>query len=794
MEKLRQWYEERIKLAEPMVDFRKLRDTRDSYLAEREKLYRTVFRHRDRDPDELTQIRLGELSAQIEAQERRLDSLEHQSPEFAARLSFERMVEYNDQLRTEGFAWTPSREQHFEKMIEYLVIFNQNRPLLLVGETGTGKTALARNASRRLVGRSPLEVGEEAKSDIRPLLGSKAIDGEGSYIHYGQLGQALTGKETSRSTEPGPGGIFYMDEMNGYPPDALRSLIKQISGRRPGEAITFAAWAGRVERLSSEFGFIGSANLPSEKHPDRSDLPIEVARELGEIEIGYQPQTPENPELYELLTAGLMDQNGRLRLPAEELAPEYEDVVDATTNVKRQELKTQPEAGGTLWRFANLMADIQRSYTGQANALTPTEREASYLRAAVLDTGLVLSWLGAYRKALHSMRRQSLTEFLTHQLHEWAGRKGLPSEDRVLLGKFLQAYRLDESVDSIHTEGGHRFLTPQEIGALSPRVPREAETLKEAPKPVEASKFLADGTEVVYSPEQTGGRSQWMKKGDRSKRPWRMLGVGKGAHQGKVVMEGEAGIELVDQRVLRREWAAASLTFAERFEGKEIKLDVTETRRVSEEFYEEHDLYDFVDNLPKEIRFSPEGEARIREALKMGFDKAMILPQAELQGRSINAVIEQMAKKPHTGLSAPDQYGDPYIAEGTKQSQTRNRPVKAYMLMYQSRPVPSETKGKTPDQLETLFQQKKWNGLTMSEYLLLQRRELEEHNNHSFDAYDDDATKSQWSWLLDSRVSSSGVADAHWDPRGRRVSVSWSDAGRSGPGLGARPAVVVEIL
>ena len=179
----------------------------------------------------------------------------------------------------------------------------------------------------------------------------------------------------------------------------------------------------------------------------------------------------------------------------------------------------------------------------------------------------------------------------------------------------------------------------------------------------------------------------------------------------------------------------------------------------------------------------------------MGFDKAMILPPAEVQGRSIDAVIEQTAKKPHTGLSDPDQYTNPYVDDSAKQAQTRNRPVKAYMLMYQSKPVPQKTKGKTPDQLEELFKQKRWNGLTVPEDFLLQRRELEERKNHGFDTYDDDdATKSQWSWLLDSRVSSSGVADARWYPRARRVDVRWGASDSASPGLGARPAVVVEIL
>ena len=84
------------------------------------------------------------------------------------------------------------------------------------------------------------------------------------------------------------------------------------------------------------------------------------------------------------------------------------------------------------------------------------------------------------------------------------------------------------------------------------------------------------------------------------------------------------------------------------------------------------------------------------------------------------------------------------------------------------------------------------NGLTLTEYCILQRRETEAHNDHRFDTYSDDRQKSQWTWLLDSRVPR-GVVDARWDPGNRRVWVDWRRPERSGPELGARPAVVVEI-
>lgn len=430
----------------------KLAPSYENYLREKEQkggaeerrleLYSDIFSHREKESDELTLLELADLAARVKATDGSMQRMEREDPELSARLSFERLKTYREQLKKDGFIWTPSREKLFQKILEHLVIVNQNRPLLLYGETGTGKTRLARAASQRLTERAPYEVGEEAKTDIRPLLGLRSIDKDReTFVTYGPLGQAITGKKTSRDVKAGAGGIFYMDEMNGYPPEGLRSLIKQLSGRRAGEEISFAAWAGSSEKLAPEFGFIGSANLPSEKHLDRSELPVEVARELGSLEVDYPPQSPEDPELYEMMLAALMDQNDRIRVPKDELPPEWKEVVDARTNSKHLEIDTDPKAGGTLWRFAEFVAAIQSSYKGQENALTTTLRDASYLRHAVLDPGVIISWLQEYRKS--AMRsNETLKNFLAEKIAAWGSQKIYPEEDRNLVKKFQEEFQL----------------------------------------------------------------------------------------------------------------------------------------------------------------------------------------------------------------------------------------------------------------------------------------------------------------------------------------------------------------
>lgn len=244
---------------------------------------------------------------------------------------------------------------------------------------------------------------------------------------------------------------------------------------------------------------------------------------------------------------------------------------------------------------------------------------------------------------------------------------------------------------------------------------------------------------------------------------------------------------------LKEETERRESIFTEMFEGQEISIDIRDISKISEEFYNDHDLSEFNDNYPANIRFSPEGNERIREALRMGFDRAMIMPPAKVQECYLGAVIEQTASQPCAELSEAEQYSPPTINLIGDLYKTHNRPAKAYLLMYQSSPIPLETKAKNSLELEELFKSKKWDGMTQSEYLL-QRREAEERKNHSFDERSVDDFTSQYTWLLDSRLSESVSLCGGWNGINKQIDLSGVSRAWSSDKLGARPTVVVEIL
>ena len=240
----------------------------------------------------------------------------------------------------------------------------------------------------------------------------------------------------------------------------------------------------------------------------------------------------------------------------------------------------------------------------------------------------------------------------------------------------------------------------------------------------------------------------------------------------------------------------SQVILAKSADGHELRFDLNEIRKTAEAFYRGHGLEKLADQLPQNIRLSPQQIERIKEAAKEGFDRVFIFPSIEQLATSRQTLIEQCATQPSAALSGTEQYTAPYIDDTAKTPVIRNRPTqKAYLLLYSSQPIKEETKNLTHPQVTELFNQKKWNGLTLEEYLLLQRLEAESRGNHSFDAYSTNAVDSNSTRLMDSTsdAGASRVLDAGWYPGNRQVRVLSNSSGGASPNLGARPSVVLSL-
>ncbi|GAB2553991.1 AAA family ATPase [Leucobacter ruminantium] len=227
-----------------------------------------------------------------------------------------RLREARDQLR-DGLLLT---EQMREIIAEALPAILRGDPVLLVGETGGAKTALAEHLARRGIGREPELVSGYGDITSAQLIGTHELRSEGgatvSAFVPGPLLRAMT-----------EGRPVILDEINAMPPEFLKRL-NRILQLRPGDEMGVQEDAGRRVRIAPGFAIIATAN---EQTPHRyrglDRLSAELVNRFGAN--GYRVRYPDSGLAYEqfpvenglLAAAAVVDSRGALPfgLTADEL-------------------------------------------------------------------------------------------------------------------------------------------------------------------------------------------------------------------------------------------------------------------------------------------------------------------------------------------------------------------------------------------------------------------------------------------------------------------------------------------
>lgn len=194
-------------------------------------------------------------------------------------------------------------------------------PVLLVGETGGAKTALAEHLARHGIGREPELVSGYGDITSAQLIGTHELRAEGgatvSAFVPGPLHRAMT-----------HGHPVILDEVNAMPPEFLKRL-NRILQLRPGDRLGIQENGGREIRIAPGFAIIATAN---EQTPHRyrglDRLSAELVNRFGAN--AYRVHYPDSGRSYDefptenarLATAAVVDGNGRLpaALSADEIA------------------------------------------------------------------------------------------------------------------------------------------------------------------------------------------------------------------------------------------------------------------------------------------------------------------------------------------------------------------------------------------------------------------------------------------------------------------------------------------
>ena len=207
----------------------------------------------DRQTTEAEELRAHELRQLADAEtvdagwETEVTTPERRDAVLAA-LGAMRLREARTQLRT-GLLLT---EQMSGIISEALPSLLRGEPVLLVGETGGAKTALAEHLSRIGVGTEPELVSGYGDITGAQLIGTHELRAEGgatvSAFVPGPLLRAMT-----------EGRPLILDEINAMPAEFLKRL-NRILQLRPGDAFAVQEDAGRRIVLAPGFAIIATAN------------------------------------------------------------------------------------------------------------------------------------------------------------------------------------------------------------------------------------------------------------------------------------------------------------------------------------------------------------------------------------------------------------------------------------------------------------------------------------------------------------------------------------------------------
>src|SRR3989344_397029 len=443
----------------------------------------------------------GEAS---EAVKRELGGVGRENANVTALIAYERIRDYHSQFRETGIIMTPSRQALLEEVIEQT---SKGTWMQLSGETGSGKTTFAKQASYVLNGEPPQYASGEKWGDATKLIGSKAITPDGQvYYEFGPLVVGLTGctnsiemEEAIRKGVEGDGKLVLLDELNKFDQDALFGVLKIASTLRPGETFGFKELPGIKLRMAKKgFAIISTMN-PATVRYERRELDPAIDRLFygGKKKVDYLPMDENEPELYEGFLAILMDDNGRIRVAEEELAPVYDEMTDEAKGLVYRKLSSDLADHGTLYRFARATSEIHKSFEQREN-VAQTATDPGFLEKTVLDMEVLVDWMKGYTTEVEG--GLSLTSYLRQKVHDFYTHIETEADHAIFRKIFTHfGFEIERTPVSI-SKPSYGPLTPLEMGYLTQKTQRPVTRIGEEIVPKTKIHITPDGREVEYLP------------------------------------------------------------------------------------------------------------------------------------------------------------------------------------------------------------------------------------------------------------------------------------------------------
>ena len=317
----------------------------------REQKLRTLYEQFGRSPGPIERKKLEELTNRIIETRKELQGFE--LDEAAVDMLRRREIRgMQRDLAQYNFAETETRTELIREVLPDLL---QGAPVLFQGETGSGKTQLAKYLSQKYLDKEPaiISVSEQIKES--QILGARGLEAGETIFKYSEFVKAQ--KE---------GRPVILDEVN-LMPHEFAGILHDFLQKRVGDVWTHPVTG---EKIPITAPIMATANLKSERYKQRYELDVATlrrfiggagAREIHYLDLGKKDKSGGYiaPETLKILGAVLADRHG---------------------NIEWSEAEA-PQKADELRRFVAASRKIQEDFTlsireGSEESLARTDRLA----------------------------------------------------------------------------------------------------------------------------------------------------------------------------------------------------------------------------------------------------------------------------------------------------------------------------------------------------------------------------------------------------------------------------------